>query len=316
MTGMVIATTTPVTGEPPCLGFRYESIHEAVLAECDGVYVDEAGAITIPHRFWNTLGIAPDEPLWVISDTKNIMIAKCREPYLQSPQSWVYEIEPCTMDESGKVALPESFLQTHNIDLCTRFCKVLIYKDKVLCYLSELPGDGFITHQGNIPIDDVGAVTIPVEYLKEVGLAPNQSIWIVSEEGDLVITKDLYGYGSCERERVVVGEDGKLEIPAAFLGRLKISASEEVHATLMTGKEGSSIWIKARLNITKSLTEYDKAFSRYIQGDHYARAEAALLNDTHDTQAEARLMNELQTAFNVAWKCAGGELPEWCQSTL
>ena len=235
----------PAVGEPPCLGFRYESIHADVVAECDDVYIDETGAITILQRFWHTLEIAPGEPLWVISDSKNIIITKCREPYLQSPQSWVYVVEPCTMNESGKVTLPKSFLQAHNIDLCTRLRKVLIYKDKVLCYLDELPGDGFTTHQGSIPIDDVGAVTIPAEYLKEVGLAPNQSIWIVGEECDLVITKDLYGFGSCERESVIVDEDGKLEVPTAFLSRLEISGSEEVHATLMAGERGSTIWIKA-----------------------------------------------------------------------
>jgi bifunctional DNA-binding transcriptional regulator/antitoxin component of YhaV-PrlF toxin-antitoxin module len=149
------------------------------------------------------------------------------------------------MDESGKVTLPKPFLQAHDIDLCTRLRKVLIYKDKVLCYLDELPGDSFITHQGNIPIDDVGAVTLPMEYLKEVGVAPNQSVWIVGEESDLVITKDLYGFGSCERESVIIDGDGKQEVPTAFLGRLEISGSEEVHATLMTGERGSTIWIKA-----------------------------------------------------------------------
>lgn len=82
--------------------------------------------------------------------------------------------------------------------------------------------------QSYLPIDDIGAITVPPRFWGTLGIGPSEPLWVVLSEVAIIIKKTAFGYRGCDMEQCTMTPDGKIEIPMAFLHRLVITARGEV----------------------------------------------------------------------------------------
>lgn len=86
--------------------------------------------------------------------------------------------------------------------------------------------------QQYVPIDDIGAITIPAAFLEEVGIAADTPFWVILDESAIVMRLDPHGYRDCDMEQCVLRADNKLELPLFTLPRLELNAHRELLLTL------------------------------------------------------------------------------------